>query len=35
MEVIQKYVDCADKILWRIGYKNLIFGGVFGTACLA
>ena len=35
MEVIQKYVDYADRVLWRIGYKNVVVGGVVGTAFLA
>jgi hypothetical protein len=35
MEVAKKYIDFADKILWRVGYKNVVFGGVVGAACLA
>lgn len=35
MEVIKPYIDLADKVLWRIGYKNVFVGGLVGTACLA
>jgi hypothetical protein len=35
MEAIKQYVDLADKIMWRIGYKNIAVGGLVGTACLA
>jgi hypothetical protein len=35
MELAKKYIDCADRILWRIGYKNIVFGGVLGAALLA
>jgi hypothetical protein len=35
MEAIKQYIDCADRILWRIGYKNIAVGGLVGTAFLA
>lgn len=35
MEAIRPYVECVDKILWRIGYKNIVIGGIVGTATLA
>jgi hypothetical protein len=35
MEVAKKYIDLADRVLWRIGYKNIVFGGVVGAAFLA
>lgn len=35
MEAIKQYVDFADRILWRIGYKNVVVGGLMGTAFLA
>ncbi len=35
MEAIKPYIDLADKVLWRIGYKNIVIGGIVGTATLA
>lgn len=35
MEAIKPYIEFVDKVLWRVGYKNIVFGGIFGTAALA
>ena len=35
MQAIKPYIELVDKVLYRIGYSNIIIGGIVGTAALA
>ena len=35
MQAIKPYIELVDKVLYRIGYSNIIIGGIVGTGALA
>jgi hypothetical protein len=35
MQAIKPYIELVDKVLYRIGYSNIIVGGLTGAATLA
>ncbi len=35
MDAFKPIIQKVDNVLWRIGYKNIMVGGIIGSAYLA